>query len=395
MGMATRKLFYDHPDLGECEARVVERRLSGDDLLVVLDATPFHPDGGGQPHDGGTIAGLPVASVEESDGVVTHRLALSGAGPDAVELAPGSIARCVVDLERRRDHSVQHSAQHLLSAVCLASLGARTLSFHLGEAYSSIDLDVAPPERSALDRLEDEVMSAVRRGAPFRFHTCSLAEAGRFPLRKQPSVEAGELRVVEIEGLDFSACCGTHVASASALELVRILRADRYKAGSRLSFVAGRRALADYRRLATLARETGAAAACAEDALPSAVLALKDRQKALERSLETALDEAAEARAELAVARSPTAVVYAEAPGAPEALRLAKAIARLGAASVVIAPLALKAIASDPRPAADLGALYAPLVAAAGGKGGGATSFYQAAFPSRGALEAFLESVRD
>lgn len=392
--MTTRKLFYDHPDLGEYEARVVERRLSGEDILVVLDATPFYPEGGGQPHDGGTIAGLPVVSVEESDGVVTHRLAAARAGTAADVLEPGSIARCVVDLERRRDHSVQHSAQHLLSAVCLSSLDARTLSFHLGEAYSSIDLDVAPPERSILDGLEDEVMSAVRRGAPFRFHTCPPAEAGRFPLRKQPPVEAGELRIVEIDGLDFSACCGTHVERASELELIRIQRADRYKAGCRLSFVAGRRALADYRRLASLARESCAAAACAEDALPSAVLALKDRQKSLERSLEAALDEAAEARAELAIARSPTAVVCTEAPGAPEALRLAKAIARLGAASVVIAPSVLKAVATDPRPGADLIALYAPLVAAAGGKGGGGASLYQAAFPSRGGLEAFLEAAR-
>lgn len=392
--MATRKLFYDDPGLGDYEARVVEARLEGEHLVVILDATPFYPEGGGQPPDGGSIAGMPVGSVREADGVVTHRLVASDAERALAELSPGSAARCIVDLERRRDLSAQHSAQHLLSAVCLSSIGAHTLSFHLGENYSSIDLDAAPPERAVLDDLEDEVMSAIRRGVPFRFHTCSPSEAGRFPLHKPPKVEAGELRIVEIEGLDFSACCGTHVANASELELVRILGAERYKGGCRLSFVAGRRALSDYRRLASLARDAGAAAGCAEESLPSSVRTLRDRQKALERALEAALDEAASARAELAIARSATTVVYAEALGAPEALRLAKAIARLGSASVIAVPSALKAIASSPGGGPSASALYASQVAAAGGKGGGGPSLYQAAFPSMGALEAFLEAAR-
>jgi len=286
--MPTEKAFYDRPDARELDARVVriEARDDGTSALT-LDSTIFYPDGGGQPCDAGTIAGLAIRSVIEEGDDVLHLLYAGLGELRASGVVPGATVRCVVDLARRTDHSEQHTAQHLLSSVLLRTTGAATLSFHLGERYSSIDIDLQPPGRAVLDAVEDEVLRAIRDDYRVITHLCPPEDPSTFPLRKEPSVEAGVLRVVEIDGLEYSACCGTHVRGTGALGSFRITKVEKYKAGCRVQFVAGGRAFGDYRRLAGIARDSAAAAGVPEDELPGSVAAYKDRIKALERGLET------------------------------------------------------------------------------------------------------------
>ena len=398
--MATTKLYYEQPDTRELESRVVSIKADQDGFSgIILDRTLFYPDGGGQPCDSGTLAGLPVAMVVESGDEVVDRIKATDAELKAAGIVPGAVIRSVVDVARRREHSEQHTAQHLLSSVLLRLKTATTLSFHLGERYSSIDLDIAPLEREEIDAVEDEVLRIIRDDYRVTTHLCPPEDAASFPLRKEPSVETGVLRVVEIDGLEYSACCGTHVGRSGELGLFRIIKVEKYKAGCRVHFLAGGRAFADYRRLAGLARGAALAAGTPEDDLATVVASSKDKLKALERSLDGARDAAATAEARACNASIPAGtVVFAESGSFDAASRLARALARLGRVSVVSCLTELKAVTCSPAPAEPgfqpVDTVFGLLAKEQGGKGGGGKAFFQAAFPDVASIEAFVAASR-
>jgi alanyl-tRNA synthetase len=258
------RLYLADPTLVDFEATIVERRSLDDGVGVVLDRTAFYPTSGGQPNDLGHLDGEPVTDVfEAEDGAIVHRLARAPAGPRV---------RGSVDAERRRDHVQQHSGQHLLSATVLAEHGRETLAFHLGRERSSIDLPGAPLEPAALAALERRTNELVWEARPVvaRF----LAPGEIASLRKPPPDAAGPLRVVEIEGWDTNACCGTHVRRTSEIGLVKLLAQEKVGKGVRLHFVCGSRALAhcdtEQRIVETLSRSL----TCHPDALAERVAQL-------------------------------------------------------------------------------------------------------------------------
>jgi len=398
--MATTNLYYGQPDTRETEARVVSIKAEQDGFFgIILDRTLFYPEGGGQPCDSGTIAGLPVVLVAEAGDEVVHRIKATDAELKAAGIVPGAVIRSVVDVVRRREHSEQHTAQHLLSSVLLRLKGAATLSFHLGERYSSIDLDVAPLERTEADTVEDEVLRIIHDDYRVITHLCPPEDVASFPLRKEPSVETGVLRVVEIDGLEYSACCGTHVGSTGALGLFRITRIEKYKVGCRVHFLAGSRAFADYRRLAGLARDAAAVTGTPEDEVVTVLAANKDRIKTLERGLDEARNAAAAAESQVLHAVVPAGtVVFTDASSFDAASRLARALARFGRVSVVSCSAELKAVTCSPAPSEPgfkpVDTIFGLLAKDTGGSGGGGKTFFQAAFPDTASLEAFNVAAR-
>ena len=140
----TERLYYRESSLVEFDAVVERAERHEGKPAVVLDRTAFYPEGGGQPADRGRLGGVPVVDVQEVDSEVLH--ALDGAPPAGRVVGE-------IDAARRRDHVQQHHGQHLLSAAFEKVAGARTVSFHLGEATCTIDLDRPPaalgPERTS------------------------------------------------------------------------------------------------------------------------------------------------------------------------------------------------------------------------------------------------------
>lgn len=393
--MATLRTYYDRPYLREAEARVVSiEPVDQSHINVILDHSIFYPDGGGQPCDTGTIAGLAVDHVEERGDVVVHRVCAGEA--DSARLVVDASVPCVVDLDARIDRSEQHTAQHLLSAVLVRMLDAHTLSFHLGAAWSSIDVDLPALERADADAVEDEVTRIIRDRYAVITHQCPPEDPSGFPLRKDPAVEAAVLRVVEIDGIEYSACCGTHVADTGALGAFRIVKTEKYKGGTRIHFVAGGRAYADYRRLATLVRDSASAGLLAEDGLPAAIVGWRDRIKALELAVSDGNDRLAGLQARMLDEASAGGIVRASSDSTDAASRLARALAGRGRVAIIACPTELKVVAASPGVGAaglDAGAVLGPVAKAHGGKGGGGRTFFQAAFPDIGTLEAFLAEL--
>jgi alanyl-tRNA synthetase len=234
----TDRLYYDDPYLVRFSAHVVERTQCEGRPAVVLDRTAFYPAGGGQPHDLGSLSRVGVIDVieREEDGAVVHVLA----GPLQPESVEGQI-----DWGRRQDLMQQHTGQHLLSAAFVNRLDANTVGFHLSEDYATIDLDLAPLSDEVLADIERSVNSIVFEDRPVVARFVSDEEVPALPLRK-PVAHKGPVRIVEVPEFDCSACGGTHVRATGEVGLIKIVRSERRGTETRIEFLCGSRALADY-----------------------------------------------------------------------------------------------------------------------------------------------------
>jgi len=283
----TRKLYLGDPYRTTFEGRIVRRVETPDGPAVVLEETYFYPESGGQPHDLGTFDGISVRRIEEQGDDVLHIL---------TEMPDRDRVVCVVDGKRRRDHMQQHSGQHILSAAFLQVAGAPTLSFHLGSTTSTIDLDASVLAEEVLQAAEHQANLAVRNATAIRSYFVQPEEAARLELRKTPDVE-GTLRVVEVEGVDRQACCGTHPRNAAEVGPILIRGAERLKNGTRVEFVCGDRALGDYHVSIQRLRALSRALSASPEALVQAATHLVEEKTSLRKSLLSLREEIIQHRA--------------------------------------------------------------------------------------------------
>ena len=239
--MPTRKLYFNDSGLLEFSAIVADVKSSDRGDCVALDQTAFYPTGGGQPHDTGTLDEATVADVfEDNDGTIYHVVDSAGS------LEPGQKVTGKIDRRRRLDHLQQHSGQHILSQAFVQTCQAETHSFHLGSQISTIDIDLQSPTPELMRAAEDLANAIVFEDRPMQVHLIDEAEAARLPLRKESAVR-GNIRVIEIENFDWSPCGGTHATRTGQIGMIAIRSYERAKKMTRVEFVCGGRALADYR----------------------------------------------------------------------------------------------------------------------------------------------------
>ncbi len=234
----------------------------------------FYPESGGQLADRGRLGEREILDVQLREG--EPWLLLDG--------EPGSGRLAVtVDALRRRDHSAQHSGQHLLSAICLELLGAPTLSFHMGEEISTVELDISELDDTDLLRVELAVAERIRENRPIRALYPTIEEASRLPLRKAIQV-AEDLRVIEIDGVDHSPCGGTHLAATGELMTLWLGRRERIRGRWRVEFLAGERALAAARQALSERRELAESLSCAAAEIGARIAALQAEGTRLRKS---------------------------------------------------------------------------------------------------------------
>ena len=279
---ATERLYYTDAYRRTFLAGILALVPAGSRTGVVLDRTAFYPTSGGQPHDTGTLAAIPVVDVIDADEHVIHVLQ-AGTPPPGI----GAEVEAGIDWDRRFDHMQQHTAQHLVSAAFLRVAAAETVSVHLGDS-STIDFDRAALSPEEALAIEDAVAEAVYENRPVTVRFVEDGEAEALGLRR-PAKRSGTLRVVEIDGLDRSACGGTHVRATGELGPVLLRRWERAKGHLRVEFLAGWRALRDYRWKHALVSDWSGRLTVGDRELPDAlgrlVARVEDRERALGASL--------------------------------------------------------------------------------------------------------------
>ena len=202
--------------------------------FVVLADTILFPEGGGQPADRGTVGDVAVVDVRKVDGAIRHFLA----GPP-----PSGRVSVALDWARRFDHMQQHTAQHLLTAVA----DRRLRVAHHGLPPRGADVrhraGRARPRCPADGRAGGGRGRGDPRGPPVTARRVSPEEYAGLTVRSRglPEGHTGDVRLVEIEGIDLNTCGGTHCASTAEIEALKLLGTESMRGGTRLSWVAGRR----------------------------------------------------------------------------------------------------------------------------------------------------------
>lgn len=378
----TERLYYTDCYLRQFEGRVVDRAEGG--RRVYLDRTAFYPTSGGQPFDTGTLGEARVIDVAEEDGRIAHILDR----PLEADQVAG-----VIDWSRRYDHMQQHTGQHLLSAVLEQLYGIPTVSFHLGAHVSTIDVDGSlTPEQ--MESVEVRCAQAVSEARPV--HISFEDAASELDLRRAPA-RPGTLRIVTIEGLDRSACGGTHLRSTAEIGPVLLGRTEKVRSTLRIEFVCGERALrrarSDHAALAAIARHLSAPAANAA----RLVADLIGRNKALEKDRLRLACELAR--------HEGRALYHAAKPGADGVRRLRQhgpidEAMRTRAQAFASGPKALFVatcddppsvlVAASPDSGIDAAQSLKAALTAHGGRGGGNASLAQGSVPDAESLAAIV-----
>ena len=379
--MPTTRLYYTDPARLAFDARVLRcgpaPAVHAGAWAVHLDESAFYPTTGGQPFDTGHLGEARVVDVfEDEDGDVVHVVDRP--------LEPGRAVTGRVDAARRLDHRQQHTGQHVLSAAFVRTAKVPTVSFHLGATVSTIDL---PREVTAgeIGAAEEAANAVVQENRPVTIRFVSSEEAADLPLRKAPK-RGGELRLIEVADWDLSACGGTHVSSTSEIGPIAVTAWERFKGGSRVTFVCGSRTLRAFREL----RDTVAAASRLLSVLPQELPAAIGRLQEDARDLKRVQRDL---QAELAAFRAGALAAAAEPVGAHRAVLAAVpgadgAALKTLAAAVVATPGLVAVLVSDTRPvlavaarsadvALDAAGLFKALSGRFGGKGGGRPDFAQ------------------
>jgi alanyl-tRNA synthetase len=396
----TEKLYWADPTRGDFSTRGGRVTRFGDRASVVLAETLFYPEGGGQLGDVGTleIAGQSYAVCDtqiDDHGTIHHLLENT-----PIDLSDDVEVKGKIDVVRRRDHSIHHTAQHALSRALVDEAAADTVSARLGATACTIDVQrAAVPDRD-LHRAEDLVNALVTSNVVVRTLFPTPDQLAALPLRRAPKVSEG-VRVVAIDDFDISPCGGTHCGRTGEIGQVRIVAVEKYKGMSRITFHAGLRALADARsNHATLSR-VAADLTCGALDVPNAIAKLRADLKSTRTQLEGA-------RAEIAslVARSLLAALPSDdGPHVVSIVRDADDIAGLRALASKLTedPRVVALVAgNDPsgdvivvvqrgaRATLDCGAFVQTRAKALGGRGGGRPERAEARFPKGTALASLV-----
>ena len=379
--MVTSRLYYDDPALLVFEATVVACEPGEGSCRVALDRSAFYPTSGGQPHDLGQLraAGriLPVSDVSSDDEErVWHHVAEA--------LTPGTSVIGEVDRVRRQDFRQQHSGQHILSAAFDHLLDAHTESVHLGLDACTLDLhrEVTADE---CRRAEDYANVVVWDDRPVAIRYADAADLVDEPRLRKATSREGRVRLIDIPDHDLSACGGTHVHATGEVGVIVIRGTERFRGGTRVTFLCGRRGVASYHAL----RETVDAAARSLSVgaadVAEAITKLREDLKQEQRRAKDAGDRlTALQAAELEAHIDAAGVLVAHLPDADaQGVRVAASqiVATLGRVVVLIgglAPHALVVARSADRTDVDAGAIVRQICAAHGGKGGGRPDLAQA-----------------
>ena len=301
--MSTERLYYNDSHLIEFEARVVDLtdRVSGW-TAVVLDRTAFYPTGGGQPSDTGTLNGSRVVEcIDDGDNGVLH--VVQGTAPSRGETVRGR-----VDWSRRLDHMQQHTGQHILSQAFITLFNAPTRSFRVLEASCQIDIELHNPTTEIIERAVELANNVIWEDRAITILNVTPDQAAQLALRKEPARE-GELRLIEIEGFDLTPCGGTHAYRTGEVGMIAARSWERAKGLTRIEFVAGIRALTDYRKANKSAREVAALFSTGRDDAPQYAAQMVEEHKEQNRRIRALEEIAAGAEAEKLLATASNGII--------------------------------------------------------------------------------------
>jgi len=247
----TEQLYYKLDEESDSMVLRAERNY------VILDRSPFYPEGGGQEADHGTINGATVLDAQKIGDVIVHVME-----NDVKGIKTGATVRCIVDKERRLRLMVHHTSVHLMSAAARSVLGKHAWQEGTRKSFDKAHIDIAHYDKLSDDdifRLEKFANDNLFRGIKVSVKYMDRKEAeGKFgfSIYQGHGVPAQTIRMVVIDSkdgrlVDAEACGGLHVTGMEqAIGIVKIINTERISDGiDRIELVAGNAALDYFRKL--------------------------------------------------------------------------------------------------------------------------------------------------
>lgn len=385
----TNKLYYNSAYLREWQTEISSTIERDDGVYVILKDTAFYPGGGGQPCDAGYIQGNQVLDVISEGDEVLHKQAC---------LPDKTTVDCQLDWSRRFDHMQQHSGQHLLSAVCRDLVQAMTVSFHLGNDYCTIDIELpelAPEQQSAI---ENEVNRQIYRNHSIVSYLVTSEEMASLPLVKQPKVTEN-IRIVEIKEVEYNACGGTHVSSTGEIGIIKLLKTEKQKGNTRIYFKCGTRALEEFNESLRILSLLSTKFNTGKDEIIDRIEKWENEQKALQIELASLKEKNEHYVAQELLANSNRNIIahVFEDKSLKDLQSLATTLVAASDFFVLLATAAENklVLAHNGSIEFSCGALFKAHLGAFNGKGGGSDKIAQAAFPTWEETLAFFETIKD
>lgn len=381
------KLLYREDAFCEKWETEIDDTYEKDGLYFVsLKETAFYPGGGGQPADRGTIADFEVKAVESKDGVPYYGLETSIKGK----------VECRIDWNYRFDLMQQHTGQHLLSAAFRLVLDRPTIGFHLGQEAVTIDLPGDKLTEAELQMTEQKVNALIYDNRMISSYYVTAAQLAELPVVKQPSVTE-DVRIVEIDGVEYNPCGGTHVSATGQIGLIKIIKTEKQKQGQRIYFQCGKRALETTRNMFSIVEK-------AADQFQTNSQEVLDRIQKQAADLQAALKRAEELEGrleelelqELIQTETPIAVRSYEGKNIKALQRMAAKLLDADKEFVILSDTAeRKLVMTHKLNDFHSGNLFRTSLSEFHGKGGGSAQLAQASFQETEDLERYVRFLQE
>ncbi len=236
----TKKLYDSMPYEIEFEAEVIAVESAENQIKVVLDQTLFFPEEGGQTPDRGSINGCEVTDVQIQKGIITHNILCPENTQNTTAIKTGERVFGKIDWTRRYYNMQNHTGEHVLSGILFRQFKSNNVGFHLSDNLVTVDTSRDLTKEELLS-LEIQANETIYKNAPVKTFYPEPEVLEKLDYRSKGEIE-GPVRLVEIEGVDLCACCAPHVAHTGEIGIIKIIRAIRYKGGTRLTILCGRSA---------------------------------------------------------------------------------------------------------------------------------------------------------
>jgi misacylated tRNA(Ala) deacylase len=220
----TELLFREDAYARTCRARVVAADARG----IRLDCSVFYPTGGGQPGDTGRLVladGAVIDIVDTLKGEVPD-MVVHVPAPDAALPEIGAEVAAEIDWQRRHRLMRMHTCLHLLCAVVPGAVTGGQVA----DGRGRLDFDVpgSSLDKEAIAVHLNALIDAGQRVMPRWISDAELAERPELvrTMSVKPPAGSGQVRLVEIAGVDLQPCGGTHVASTAEIGPVAVTKIE-------------------------------------------------------------------------------------------------------------------------------------------------------------------------
>ncbi|KAL7712647.1 Alanine--tRNA ligase [Entamoeba marina] len=250
----TKELFYEKDmfDFTSQIVKVLEKvtdkgKPTGQFNIIILKESAFYPIGGGQDNDLGTLTigsdSYDVTYVEKVGKCILHHINKSITNPLELE---GMEVKGHIDVQRRTQLTAHHTATHLIHQASHQVLGPHIWQNGAKKTVTEAHLDIThfasitKEEEAEIERVANSI---IRKNLHINKFVISKEDAEKkygFSLYQGGVVAGNTVRVVDINGFDTEACCGTHCDGTAEIGLIKILKTNRISDGVvRIRFVAG------------------------------------------------------------------------------------------------------------------------------------------------------------